>query len=85
MNPLSPKRGSLSDSDASLETERISEETTSENAESQKYRDVMVKLCDFSFSQIMVPGKPIYGMMGTVAYSGKLCSLNKERFISSRW
>ena len=30
---------------------------------------VKVKLCDFSFSQIMTPGKEILGMMGTVAYS----------------
>ena len=32
---------------------------------------IKVKLCDFSFSQIMQPGKHILGMMGTVAYSGK--------------
>lgn len=32
-------------------------------------RDIKVKLCDFSFSQIMTPGKHILGMMGTVAYS----------------
>jgi len=30
---------------------------------------IKVKLCDFSFSQIMQPGKHILGMMGTVAYS----------------
>ncbi len=67
MNPLSPKRG-LTFSENS-ESDRSSE--VGENTEDQKYRDVTVKLCDFSFSQIMVPGKPIYGMMGTVAYSGK--------------
>lgn len=33
-----------------------------------KYEPVKVKLCDFSFSQIMQPGKHILGMMGTVAY-----------------
>ncbi len=32
---------------------------------------VKVKLCDFSFSQILQPGKNILGMMGTVAYSGR--------------
>jgi serine/threonine protein kinase len=32
---------------------------------------IKVKLCDFSFSQIMTPGKNILGMMGTVAYSGR--------------
>ena len=73
MNPLSPKRGSLSSSN-SLESERSNEVSESEKTEDQKYSDVMVKLCDFSFSQIMEPGKPIYGMMGTVAYSGKLCT-----------
>jgi serine/threonine protein kinase len=30
---------------------------------------IQVKLCDFSFSQVMQPGKEILGMMGTVAYS----------------
>jgi serine/threonine protein kinase len=33
--------------------------------------DINVKLCDFSFSQVINPGKQILGMMGTVAYSGK--------------
>lgn len=30
---------------------------------------VKVKLCDFSFSQIVADNRPIKGMMGTVAYS----------------
>lgn len=37
---------------------------------SKDLQTIEVKLCDFSFSQIMQPGKHILGMMGTVAYSG---------------
>ena len=36
--------------------------------QSTKNEPIKVKLCDFSFSQIMQPGKHILGMMGTVAY-----------------
>ena len=64
MNPLGSKSTSLNDND----TEEVNKnETVSEINNSA---EVEVKLCDFSFSQIMMPGKPILGMMGTVAYSG---------------
>ena len=36
---------------------------------SEDSSNIKVKLCDFSFSQIMMPGKQVLGMMGTVAYS----------------
>lgn len=63
MNPLGSKSTSLNDND----TEEVNKnETVSEINNSA---EVEVKLCDFSFSQIMMPGKPILGMMGTVAYS----------------
>lgn len=42
------------------------------SAERRLNKNIKVKLCDFSFSQIMSPGKNILGMMGTVAYSGKI-------------
>lgn len=52
------------------------EEDENENdllaAERRLNKNIKVKLCDFSFSQIMSPGKNILGMMGTVAYSGRL-------------
>lgn len=62
MNPLESK---------SLDTDSSTDETADKEiiSETNKLGDVHVKLCDFSFSQIMVPGKPILGMMGTVAYS----------------
>ncbi len=54
MSPLSKNNGDL--------------EVAVETHETHTHEPVRVKLCDFSFSQIMQPGKPIYGMMGTVAY-----------------
>lgn len=66
MNPLSSKNNSLSSS-------HNSDHHDSDCCETEKIfnsdEPVKVKLCDFSFSQIMVPGKQILGMMGTVAYS----------------
>lgn len=59
MNPLSSKNNSISDDSDHPNTETI---FNTDNP-------VKVKLCDFSFSQIMTPGKEILGMMGTVAYS----------------
>lgn len=66
MNPLTSKNNSLASSHNSdshdsdcCETDKIF------NSE----EPVKVKLCDFSFSQILTPGKSILGMMGTVAYS----------------
>jgi serine/threonine kinase 17 len=44
-------------------------ENCSTTNETKSSSEVKVKLCDFSFSQIMQPGKHILGMMGTVAYS----------------
>lgn len=76
MKPLAPKPPSPSDINE-IEIELANEENTAETIpiDSQKkvevteYEEVEVKLCDFSFSQILNPGKPILGMMGTVAYS----------------
>lgn len=67
MNPLEPKcnlTGSLKDIENKSNNEIITEVGMANST-----ADIRVKLCDFSFSQIMVPGKPILGMMGTVAYS----------------
>jgi serine/threonine protein kinase len=44
-------------------------ENSSTTNEAKSAKDIKVKLCDFSFSQIMQPNKQILGMMGTVAYS----------------
>lgn len=68
MNPIAPKT-SPSTSLISLNGELGTEVTTAEQKKNQ-HKNIKVKLCDFSFSQVMVPGKPILGMMGTVAYSG---------------
>lgn len=43
---------------------------SSSSQQALQQQPIKVKLCDFSFSQIMQPGKHILGMMGTVAYSG---------------
>lgn len=67
MNPIAPKT-SPSTSLISLNGELGTEVTTAEQKKNQ-HKNIKVKLCDFSFSQVMVPGKPILGMMGTVAYS----------------
>lgn len=40
-----------------------------EEEEQEEQAEIKVKLCDFSFSQLMKPGKTILGMMGTAAYS----------------
>jgi hypothetical protein len=74
MKPLAPKPTSPSDiNEIEIEiaddNQDIKKKDSSEN---KNYDDVEVKLCDFSFSQILNPGKPILGMMGTVAYSGKI-------------
>jgi serine/threonine protein kinase len=39
------------------------------NPDSYEIDEIRVKLCDFSFSQIMTNSKKILGMMGTVPYS----------------
>jgi serine/threonine kinase 17 len=56
MNPLAPPK------------KQTNENTVNEKNELVKDEPIKVKLCDFSFSQIMQPGKHILGMMGTVAY-----------------
>lgn len=76
MNPLAPKPTSPSDINE-IEIEIADDENTPEKkidskVEATSYHEVEVKLCDFSFSQILNPGKPILGMMGTVAYSGTI-------------
>lgn len=71
MSPLAPK-ATPPTSPNGLENNLSANESgqiTDTNRNNEQYKDVLVKLCDFSFSQIMVPGKPILGMMGTVAYS----------------
>ena len=75
MNPVSPKP-SRSGSSSSL-NEDLNENTVLESEPHKENNEflvenIKVKVCDFSFSQIMIPGKPILGMMGTVAYSGKI-------------
>ena len=70
---MAPKAlNSFSDSlsDEEFKTSHATDKETKTQNEI-KYEHVKVKLCDFSFSQIMIPGQPILGMMGTVAYSGK--------------
>ncbi len=39
------------------------------NPDAYEIDEIRVKLCDFSFSQVMTNGKKILGMMGTVPYS----------------
>ena len=56
MNPISPKS--------------VQNENNGVTNEESPNDVIKVKLCDFSFSQIMKPGKTILGMMGTAAYSG---------------
>lgn len=78
MKPLAPKTTSQSDINE-IEIELADDENTATKKTDSKIEisssaDVEVKLCDFSFSQILNPGKPILGMMGTVAYSGKMNS-----------
>lgn len=68
MNELAPK-SSPSDSLIDLENENITSNKKIEKSDDKLYDDVKVKLCDFSFAQVMHPGKTILGMMGTVAYS----------------
>jgi serine/threonine-protein kinase GIN4 len=62
MNPLSPT--SLKDENKPENEANLLEKSTAEDPS-----NIKVKLCDFSFSQIMISGKQILGMMGTVAYS----------------
>lgn len=74
MNPLAPKPTSPSDINE-IEIEIADDESSPKKkidsqVEAPSYDNVEVKLCDFSFSQVLNPGKPILGMMGTVAYSG---------------
>ena len=57
MNPISPKS--------------VQNENNGVTNEESPNDVIKVKLCDFSFSQIMKPGKTILGMMGTAAYSGQ--------------
>lgn len=59
-------KASSNDGSSSSSLSSISSSTSS----AQTHEPIKVKLCDFSFSQIMQPGKHILGMMGTVAYSG---------------
>jgi serine/threonine protein kinase len=77
MNPLSS--ASLKDPNKS-DTENNNNNTSSTNNNKSLLMDetslstedssnIKVKLCDFSFSQILSPGKQVLGMMGTVAYS----------------
>lgn len=66
MNPLAPP-SSKHNSSSSSNNSGI--ESVISDCLENKEEPVKVKLCDFSFSQIMMPGKPILGMMGTVAYS----------------
>lgn len=47
-----------------------SSSSLSSSSQQLQQQPIKVKLCDFSFSQVMQPGKHILGMMGTVAYSG---------------
>ena len=75
MNPVSPKpsRSGSSSSINEDSSENLDVNDGSSPPESKNnfaIDDIKVKVCDFSFSQIMTPGKPILGMMGTVAYSG---------------
>ena len=79
MNPM-PSKTSSTISDVTPEAQ-FNFENPTKNDKTNNNPDMMndkteiqsieVKLCDFSFSQIMLPGKQILGMMGTVAYSGK--------------
>ena len=73
MNELAPK-SSPSNSLIDLGNENITSDKNIELPDDKLYDDVKVKLCDFSFAQVMHPGKTILGMMGTVAYSGIFCS-----------
>lgn len=71
MNPLSKSNKSIGETDdkdkITLENKLAEENST--NGDCIGDGEIKVKLCDFSFSQIMTPEKPILGMMGTVAYS----------------
>ncbi len=75
MTPMSSKSNNGVDKDnenndepsSSSATTTVKPENNNNNVVSEP---VKVKLCDFSFSQILTPGKTILGMMGTVAYSG---------------
>lgn len=78
MNPLAPKSSPSSSHIDIDDNEKSTDEDKNENNNNIKknqkevetcFTDVKVKLCDFSFSQVMIPGKQILGMMGTVAYS----------------
>lgn len=70
MNELAPKT-SPTNSLIDLDSENITRDKNIEPQNEKYYEEVKVKLCDFSFAQVMHPGKTILGMMGTVAYSGK--------------
>ncbi|CAF0738269.1 unnamed protein product [Brachionus calyciflorus] len=66
MNPLSSRNNSLS---SSHNSDHLSSELCQTDNIFDSGEPVKVKLCDFSFSQLLTPGKQIFGMMGTVAYS----------------
>jgi serine/threonine protein kinase len=68
------------DDDDGVEVESISETNSDENNNNDNDLDeltvnkltfdkIKVKLCDFSFSQVITGNSKILGMMGTVAYS----------------
>jgi serine/threonine protein kinase len=65
MTPMSNKSN-----DDKNENEQTESSTKPSENRVNPSEPVRVKLCDFSFSQILMPGKTILGMMGTVAYSG---------------
>jgi len=62
MSPLSPKSSPVEQTTTTA--------TTNQDNNDDNSTLIKVKLCDFSFSQIMKQGKAILGMMGTPAYSG---------------
>jgi serine/threonine kinase 17 len=75
MNPLSPVSSKEANkSDTENNNNNISNNNNNsllldKSTSSEDSSNIKVKLCDFSFSQIMTPGKQVLGMMGTVAYS----------------
>lgn len=75
MNPLTPsnnhdkKEEDLKKEQSDTVIKQNISLLSSENVETDISSRIQVKLCDFSFSQILQPGKEILGMMGTVAYS----------------
>lgn len=69
MSPLGPKSTGAETLDDNSTSSLLSSSSTNSST-SSSLSPIKVKLCDFSFSQIMKQGKPILGMMGTPAYSG---------------